>query len=227
MPTRFFATFALLFVIFVFAEGCDPKPMSGSLSDTQEDSDTSPIEGLCTTCWCDEAEKKENWGFTYQYLLSCADGSQYCDAPSVELCPRGCQQFDTGAWCLSEPLKCQEDTDCDDGLGCTEDLCVEGSCSHNEDDFICLEEAICVPKGQGCLFFCKDDGTCPRYDLPKYTFLCLKGDPKHRAYIEISESMCIDNTYCARDWVYHECVGDTRCVLDEGCIHNGNGGANK
>ncbi len=55
---------------------------------------------------------------------------------------------------IPHPVVCQEDTDCDDGVACTEDMCVDAVCVFAPRDALCDDDDLCTidtcDPAQGC-----------------------------------------------------------------------------
>ena len=72
------------------------------------------------------------------------NGSEGCDA--VEGCVSGGDPCEPGTFCNEATNtcdECQADADCNDGVGCTNDACVDGSCVSTPDDGNCDNGLFC------------------------------------------------------------------------------------
>ncbi|QQR90099.1 MAG: putative metal-binding motif-containing protein [Myxococcales bacterium] len=79
-----------------------------------------------------------------------ADGSRFDDHLDA-----GADTGDTGTGTC--------DTDCDDGIACTDDVCVDGQCQNTANNNLCDAGFICVPAsgGDGCVPDCDLDCSTP------------------------------------------------------------------
>jgi hypothetical protein len=64
---------------------------------------------------------------------------------------------------------CEVSSDCDDGLACTVDSCVNGACAHAREDARCEAGDICAPV-VGCVTPCDDASDCGALDLGECGF---------------------------------------------------------
>jgi hypothetical protein len=82
----------------------------------------------------------------------CVEGSANCcrdsECPSDQTCGGGGIPNDCG--------NCANDGDCDDGIACTDDVCVDHVCTHTPDHAVCRasnRDTDCAP-GSGCVCRC-------------------------------------------------------------------------
>src|SRR5688572_12443590 len=79
-----------------------------------------------------------------------------CDPPEDPCLTAAC----TAGHCVPVPL------DCDDGVDCTPDSCLEGTCINTPDGSLCTEEPLtyCHPE-QGCIepLDCENTTECPGF----------------------------------------------------------------
>lgn len=96
----------------------------------------------CTDDLCDEAE-------------GCVSRPGGCPEIALEC---GAMRCDPALGCVFEP----SDGDCDDGIACTTERCVEGSCAGFTDDSVCDPGHFCSAD-EGCLIVpaCATDTECP------------------------------------------------------------------
>lgn len=95
-------------------------------------------------------------------------------------------------------MECTGNTACDDSIDCTEDLCVEGSCSSSAVDARCAGGEVCV-EGVGC----RPLGTC---------------DPTECAEALRDPSSCEVGACTADEGT---CVGESTCAAGESCCGDG------
>jgi hypothetical protein len=149
-------------------------------------------------------------------------GDEFCD-PLL-----GCSS--TGDPCLASGQVCDEtsdscgdclvDSDCDDGLDCTEDLCQAGSCSHSPDDTLCADDALFCTGTESCDLFvgCLSTGDpCPAQGL-----YCNESDDRCDACT--LDQHCDDQIGCTLDQCLDgacTALADDNACADDGVFCNG------
>ncbi len=154
---------------------------------------------------------------------NCAQDGLFCNGP--EICDAVTDCFSSGDPCLvgefcnettDTCLECQIDSDCNDGLPCSDDLCINGTCvfpdnNLNCDDLVGCTDDTCV--GGNCVFTtndlnCTDDLLfCTGTEICDATLDCIStGDP------------CAVGTFCNETTnVCDECALDIHCDDLIGC----------
>jgi Putative metal-binding motif/Regulator of chromosome condensation (RCC1) repeat len=97
--------------------------------------------------------------------LNCGSCGHACGAG--ELCRRGVCACPEGAECGGdEGAVCSEDGECDDGIACTRDACVAGSCVPTLDEGACGAGTSCDPRADACVAgpVCELDADCRDQD---------------------------------------------------------------
>ncbi len=167
----------------------------------------------------------------------CPDDGSFCNGPERCDLQGGC--LGTGNPCAATEIcdealdscaVCADDSDCDDGIGCTVDTCASGSCVFSADHTQCLNDGLfcngaelcdpaagCLPAGDPCLGSglvcheqsdrcdrCSDDGQC-NDQIACTTDSCVSGRCTHNA----------DDSLCPDDGLF--CNGIEFCAADGGC----------
>lgn len=119
------------------------------------------------------------------------------------------QQFDF----TDAGTRCSEDSDCDDGVACTTDVCAAGACEHRPIDAQCDdgEDGVCQP-GFGCEYAGCNAETCTAGACERA--MC-NGAECVRASICDEGQSC-----CAGECVAAGCDDEIECTVDF-CAENG------
>ena len=73
------------------------------------------------------------------------------------------------------PTMCTADSDCDDGIDCTNDACaVGGICRNTPDNALCSDGEICSME-EGCVGGCEEDSDCDDGVFCNGTEICVAG----------------------------------------------------
>ena len=185
--------------------------------------DCSDLDGPCTTGSCQAGSCQQE-----------VHGGQACTPPNPCVVNATCTDAGTclGSWNTEDAsCACTVDADCDDSLGCTEDICTPGTgaCSFNPLPGTCLIGGQCyfakdTPAGNGCLScspdasatqwtpkICNDENPCTADSCdpvagcvaqPDDAASCDDGNP------------CSDDDHCSGG----QCVGSCECVQDVDCV---------
>jgi hypothetical protein len=146
---------------------------------------------------------------------SCNEGTDSCDnAPNDSLCDDGA--FCNGAETCHATLDCQGGTavDCDDGVGCTDDSCNEGtdSCDNIANDANCPDDGL----------FCNGTESCdPALDCVSSGDPCTGGDVCNEATDTCDPSTCNNNGTCDSSEDCNNCPTD--CISGGGGAFCGDG----
>ncbi len=119
-----------------------------------------------------------------------------------------------------------DDEQCDDGVECTVDLCIDGLCVNRPTDSLCGEGETCDAR-DGCIRACESDDEC--VDSVDCTVdICLSGNCVNRPHDDLCPSGqtcdpvegCVGEGGCETD---DECDDEIDCTLDvcgvDGCEH--------
>ena len=132
---------------------------------------------------------------------NCTDDGLFCNGP--EACDPALDCVSTGNPCLAGEFcnettdtcdECQVDTDCNDGIGCTDDTCVSGSCVFTANDTNCLDDGL----------FCNGTEVCDLVlDCTSTGNPCLAGEicdePSDTCIGCTSDVDCDDANVCTDD----------------------------
>lgn len=126
-----------------------------------KDNDCNGLTDDCTQCG-DKLVAPDDTQHCGACFRSCRAGAS-CRA-GVCQCPPGIEGDD----CTREPdeAECSKAEHCDDGIGCTEDSCVQGNCQHTVVPARCASNEVCDLRKQGCVAgkACAKDGDCADSD---------------------------------------------------------------
>jgi hypothetical protein len=172
--------------------------------------------------------------------LDFCNGEETCapDDPNAgsDGCIDGDEPCSDDEFCLEleeQCVECIDNSHCDDGIGCTEDLCVNHSCQHNAQDDVCDDGAYCNgtetcrPEYSGDASGCAE-GTnpCPPDSQ------CSEGENGPICACE-NDADCNDAIACTEDACVNEecqntpndelCDDDLFCNGEEQCISPRNG----
>jgi len=185
--------------------------------------DCTVFDGPCTTNTCDTATGE--CVSTVTEGMNCDDGND-CTFPDLCLASGGCQ----GVPQPDQPgCSCTADNECDDGLACTADTCLEPVCIHTPTAGSCLIEGACVDGGtthpsNACLVCdplqntqnwsqvnCDDGNACTEN-------ICdgINGCTT----VNNDAASCDDGDPCTSDeaCVSGECVGTCECTEAADCV---------
>ncbi|MBN2498470.1 MAG: FG-GAP repeat protein [Deltaproteobacteria bacterium] len=187
-------------------QGClaGEPPCPDQVCDEQTDS--------CSGC-VDDADCDDGLGCTIDVcdhgICTNSPDSDSCDddlfCTGEETCEIGTGCVSSGDPCAAEGLVCDEeadacvacqgDADCDDGVGCTVDVCDQGRCTSTPDDGACPDDGLFCNGAEGCDFAsgCVSSGNpCQAEGL-----LC---DEEANACAEcLSDADCSDGVDCTAD----------------------------
>jgi alpha-tubulin suppressor-like RCC1 family protein len=169
----------LLSAIAIALAGCDAdSPRRGLVRGASCGSGTDCESGLCLqvsaarsvcTVLCDsEAEPSTcpalpNWTCAAPNELSKAVCLCQSDSEQ-EICGDGRDNDCDGVAddCTPDAPECDSDSECDDAIACTDDLCVVGACQHAVVPARCAANEVCDLRKQGCTpgKACADDSDC-------------------------------------------------------------------
>lgn len=112
---------------------------------------------------------------------------------------------------------CTESADCDDGIECTSDFCIGGSCEFTPDDDMCPGGTCAV--GTGCVTGC-DQEECSASSLTEPES-CRVGVCRGEACEQ--ELTCAEGEHCCGDGTCQNCDDGNECTRDycdsTGCHH--------
>jgi len=134
-----------------YSEG-DPCAASGYYcNDTTDRCDECQVNAHCNDgifCTVDSCVNGTCWNSPSN--ARCPDDGQYCNGSEYCSASSGCRH--SGDPCAAIGLTCNEttdecegclvDADCDDGVGCTNDTCVNNSCVFTPDDLNCADDGL-------------------------------------------------------------------------------------
>ncbi len=152
------------------------------------------------------------------------DGS----TPDTDACPgaEGCEEPPDDLCAIDPALcpTCDDDSDCDDAIGCTRDACRARGCVHVPADAECEEGEICDLRN-GCVAAqacarnsdCADNDACTRYEYcdpgaKVCRFLILDGDGDERFPVVCGGNDCDDDDPTVYEGALDVCDGrDNDC----------------
>jgi hypothetical protein len=131
----------------------------------------------------------------------CSDGQQCCEGADNATC---------GACCVPD--------DCDDGIPCTVENCLDGQCSHTANNELCDDGEICDPLQDGCVPVAMCDGPedCVSADKCQ-TGSCVMGQCMYIGCDPLK--VCCPATGCQECCSDYNC-GEIQISPDGDCQHN-------
>lgn len=119
-----------------------------------------------------------------------------CEHVAVQSrCPAGQRCFPAQGCATMATRRCAMDTECDDGVACTRDVCVAGGmCSSIRDDARCMAGQVCGAMGCLAMGRCTGDGECSNGMYCDGDERCVAGVCQPGA-----RRTCADNDPCTGD----------------------------
>ena len=225
-------------------DGVDTSDQNDTVADVVTDSAQPPTDTLVDTAAPTDTSGQGGFGDPCIDNADCGCGfcvpgpdSKLCTCPCTDDCPEGFEcraldPFDTDIVFVCLPVmpnECALDSDCDDGLSCTQDGCVAGQCENTPDAGTCAIGGVCYATGaanpvNGCeacvdgvdgkgwsARSCDDDNPCTTDSCDALTGCantalddgtdCDDGDP------------CTQDTTCDGG----QCVGECGCLNAADC----------
>ena len=133
-------------------------------------------------------------------------------------CLEGSCHFDdcaTGTTCCANDKGCGAccaDTECDDLIPCTKDVCGATGCTHTADSGVCPRGYSCNVN-QGCVATCNADADCNAQIITS----AVIGLPSSCTAYKCVKSQCVESTVlCPSGQTC--CAGTGSCTLPKNCI---------
>ncbi len=172
---------------------CDECYSNADCDDGEDCTSETCLAGQCVIVAHDEACPDDGWF---------CNGSEYCDlqagcASTGTPCAAGMVCDEINDFCST----CAEDQDCDDGVDCTVNACLNGGCTFVPDDGACPDDGL----------FCTGSESChPEWGCVSPGDPCAPGlvcdEAEERCAPCLEDFDCNDNNTCTTD----TCV-DERC----------------
>jgi hypothetical protein len=209
------------------ADGCRDCFVAGDCDDGIACTDDSCIGDVC--------ENLPN-------NTNCADDGSFCSG--AEYCDTTMDCVSSGDPCAAIGLACDDsgdacveclvDGDCDDGVACTDDVCLAGGCVHTANDANCVDDGIFCNGAEVCdsVFDCQSSGDpCDGLGLlcQEMTNSCdnCLSDADCDDGVACTDDQCIagdcyaaeNNGLCVDDGLF--CNGAESCDALLGCVSDG------